>query len=111
MTASEKQKTVILTFHHEDGSWWAESDQMPSLFAGGDDLDAAKELAQQAVVDEFGEDVVVVEWVPVPEPLAAIIATPNEMPASMGEQFVPPDIESWPEVPLRDFESDLRQAV
>lgn len=37
MTASSKPATVILTFHQEDVSWWADSPQMPGLFAGGDD--------------------------------------------------------------------------
>lgn len=75
MNASEKPKTVHLTYGHEGGSWWAESEQLPSLFAGGDSLDDAKQLAWQAVRDEFGDDIAIVDWMPSPAELEPVIAS------------------------------------
>lgn len=63
-----------ITYHHEDGSWWAESHDLPGLFAGGDSLEEAKELARQVVSDELGDDVLVFEWMPVPDPFAAVVS-------------------------------------
>lgn len=112
MTASSKPKTVILTFHHEGDSWWADSDQMPSLFAGGDKLEDAKELARQAVVDEYGDEVLIADWMPAPSGLAAIIGYPYEgSPASEGEQATPGTVKSWPdeEGPSKGIEPDLER--
>jgi predicted RNase H-like HicB family nuclease len=75
MTASEKPTIVHLTYGHEEGSWWAESEQLPSLFAGGDSLDEAKELAKQAVREEFGDEVSIVDWMPAPTELEAVVAS------------------------------------
>ena len=75
MNASEKPKTVHLTYEFEEGSWSAESEQMPSLFAGGDTLDDAKALARQAVRDEFGDGVTIFDWLPVPAELEPIVAS------------------------------------
>jgi predicted RNase H-like HicB family nuclease len=75
MTASEIPSIVHLTYEFEDGSWSAESEQMPSLFAGGDSLDDAKALARQAVRDEFGEKVTIFDWLPVPAELEPIVAS------------------------------------
>ena len=75
MTASEQPRMVHLAYNYEDGSWWAESAEMPSLFAGGESLDDAKELAKQAVRDEFGEDISVIDWMPAPAELEPIIAS------------------------------------
>lgn len=92
MTASNKPTTVVLTFHQEDGSWWADSPQMPSLFAGGDDIDTAKELARQVVVEELGNDVLIVDWMPVPAPLERFVtATPASEGGRPGET-----VRSWP---------------
>lgn len=88
MTASEKPTTVHLTYHLEDDSWWAESDQLPGLFAGGDTLDEAKELAKQAVRDELGEDVAIIDWMPMPAELEPI--------ASRGMGPPTPVISGWP---------------
>jgi hypothetical protein len=74
MTASNRQITVHLRYHHEDDSWWAESEQLPGLFAGGDTLDDAKELARGAVRDELGEDVSIFDWMPVPVALEPTIS-------------------------------------
>lgn len=75
MTASEIPNIVHLTYELEDGSWSAGSEQMPSLFAGGDTLDDAKALARQAVRDEFGEDVTIIDWLPVPAELEPTVAS------------------------------------
>lgn len=75
MNASKKPNIVHLTYEYEEGSWSAESEQMPSLFAGGDTLDDAKTLARQAVRDEFGEGVTIIDWLPVPAELEPIVAS------------------------------------
>lgn len=75
MNASETPKVVHLTYEFEEDSWSAESEQMPSLFAGGDTLDDAKALARQAVRDEFGESVTIFDWLPVPAELEPIVAS------------------------------------
>lgn len=75
MTASEKPNIVHLTYNCEDNSWWAESEQLPGLFAGGDSLDEAKELAWQAVRDEFGDDIAIFDWMPSPAELEPVIAS------------------------------------
>jgi predicted RNase H-like HicB family nuclease len=86
MTASEIPSIVHLTYELEDGSWSAESEQMPSLFAGGDSLDDAKALARQAVRDEFGEGVTIFDWLPVPAELEPIVASKgaNQQAPTMG---------------------------
>lgn len=81
MTASDKPSIVHLTYEFEDGSWSAESEQMPSLFAGGDSLDDAKALARQAVRDEFGQDVTIFDWLPVPAELEPTIASRGDRPS------------------------------
>lgn len=40
-----------LRYHVEDGSWWAECPEMPSLFAGGNSYAEARSLASQAIRD------------------------------------------------------------
>lgn len=94
MSASNRPSTVILNYHVEDGSWWAESTQFPSLFAGGDSLEEAKALARQAVTDEFGDEILIVDWVPVPAPLAVLIG--SEQPSSHGSEGHPQTLTSWP---------------
>lgn len=64
---------ITLNFHCEDGAWWVDSKSLPSLFAGGETLDEAKQLARQVVADEVGPDVWIVEWMPVPEPLRPVV--------------------------------------
>lgn len=79
MTASNRSKTVHLTYSHEEGSWWAESEQVPGLFAGGDSLDEAKELTRQVVREEVGNDVTLIEWVPMPSKLErCLTGSPGE---------------------------------
>jgi hypothetical protein len=78
MTPSDIPNIVHLTYELEDGSWSAESEQMPSLFAGGDSLDDAKALARQAVRDEFGERVTVFDWLPVPAELEPTVASKGD---------------------------------
>lgn len=101
MTASDIPSIVHLTYEFEGGSWSAESEQMPSLFAGGDSLDDAKALARQAVRDEFGEGVTVFDWLPVPAELEPTIASKGvraskafEAPTS-GEPDLPAPLHDW----------------
>jgi hypothetical protein len=68
------EKQVIVRYHYEDGSWWADSQDLPSLFAGGDSLEEARELVRQVVDDELGADTTIVAWMPVPEPLAQVVS-------------------------------------
>jgi hypothetical protein len=113
MTASNKSRTVHLTYHHENGSWWAESEQAPGLFAGGDSLDDAKVLARQVVADEFGDDVVLAEWMPVPTALETFLTgSPGEDAVSKGGEQGPETLKSWPnsEDPAQSVEPDLQPA-
>jgi predicted RNase H-like HicB family nuclease len=75
MTASERPKIVHLTYQLQDGSWWAESEDLPGLFAGGDSLDDAKQLARQVVREEIGDDVTIFDWMPAPAELEPIVAS------------------------------------
>lgn len=75
MTASDIPKVVHLVYSCEDGSWAVESEQMPSLFAGGDSFEDAKALAHQAVHDELGDALTVFDWPPVPGELEPIISS------------------------------------
>lgn len=107
MTASEIPNIVHLTYDMEDGSWSAESEQMPSLFAGGDSLDDAKALAHQAVHDEFGADVSIFDWLPVPAELEPVVASRGDRPT---ESFhAPTSGEPQLAAPLHDW--SLPQAV
>jgi predicted RNase H-like HicB family nuclease len=50
--------TVEVTYHHEDGSWWAESDDVPGFSALGSSLTETRErvrsgLAFHLQTDEF----------------------------------------------------------
>lgn len=96
MTASDIPKVVHLVYSCEDGSWAVESEQMPSLFAGGDSFSDAKSLAHQAVHDELGDEMAVFDWLPVPaefEPVItsrasrAVEARPTGRPAEVAEPF------------------------
>lgn len=75
MTASDIPSVIHLVYSCEDGSWAVESEQMPSLFAGGDSFEDAKALAHQAVHDELGDALTVFDWLPVPHELEPVIAS------------------------------------
>jgi hypothetical protein len=75
MTASDTPKVVHLVYSCEDNSWAVESEQMPSLFAGGDSFEEAKALAHQAVHDELGDALTIFDWPPVPGELEPIISS------------------------------------
>jgi len=66
MNSSDDNEIIHLVYHHEDGGWWAESFGLPSLYAGGDTLDDARELARQVVAEEVGSAVTLTEWAPHP---------------------------------------------
>lgn len=42
-------RTFMLTVHHEDGTYWAEVDELPGCFASGRDLDELKEALAEAI--------------------------------------------------------------
>jgi predicted RNase H-like HicB family nuclease len=105
MTASEIPSIVHLTYEFEDGSWSAESEQMPSLFAGGDSLDEAKALARQAIRDEFGEGVTIFDWLPVPAELEPTVASKG------ANQSVQTPMMGWPDSASPAHEWSLPQAV
>ncbi|KDA04523.1 hypothetical protein DC31_06500 [Microbacterium sp. CH12i] len=42
---------VEVTYHHEEGTWWAESDQMPGFSAWGKVLSSV----QASVAEEFSD--------------------------------------------------------
>ncbi len=75
-------KQVIVRYHHEEGSWWAESQDLPSLFAGGDSLEDARAMVRQVVDAEVGPDATIFAWMPVPEPLIPFVSPQG----GLGEQ-------------------------
>lgn len=97
MTASNRPTTVHLSYYHEEGSWWAESDQLPGLFAGGDSLDDARALARQVVADELGDDMVIAEWMPVPSALEKFLVGSPHDPTSKAGALAPRTVRSWPD--------------
>lgn len=40
---------VPVTYHEEDGRWWAESTLMPGFTAGGDSLDEVQQLVRDGI--------------------------------------------------------------
>jgi hypothetical protein len=44
--------TVTVVYHHEEGSWWAESDDLPGFSAVGSSFDEVERLVREAVHDE-----------------------------------------------------------
>jgi predicted RNase H-like HicB family nuclease len=108
MTASNRSRTVHLTYNHEEGSWWAESEQLPGLFAGGDSLDEAKELTRQVIREELGADVTTIEWVPMPSTLErTLVGSPGEESGSLAEKAPGGTLNLWPdEEGLSVIESD-----
>jgi hypothetical protein len=78
MSASDNPKVVHLIYSCEAGSWAVESEQMPSLFAGGDSFEDAKALAHQVVHDEFGDALTVFHWPPVPDGLKPVVTGETE---------------------------------
>lgn len=83
MNSSEYRKTVFLNVDFEDDVWCVTSPTLPSLFAGGESLEEARSNARQVVAEELGTSVSVVEWLPVPYELRAVVGrsnTTNDLP-------------------------------
>lgn len=63
---------VRVIHHHEDGSWWAESPDLPGWFAAADTYAEARQLAEEGVRFELErEDVTVEHFVPADEMVRA----------------------------------------
>jgi len=49
---------VTVTYHLEDGTWWAESDEVPGFFAAGQSLSETRALVRSGLAFHFdGVDV------------------------------------------------------
>jgi predicted RNase H-like HicB family nuclease len=48
---------VTVTYHHEGGAWWAETDAVPRFSAAGSSYDEARELTVLALRNLLGADV------------------------------------------------------
>jgi predicted RNase H-like HicB family nuclease len=45
----DRAKTVRVIFHHEDGSWWAESPDVDRWYAAGDSYAEVAKLAKEGI--------------------------------------------------------------
>lgn len=49
---------VTVIYHHEDGVWWAESDEMPGLSAASGQFGVTRQFVRDAVPEYYGTDTV-----------------------------------------------------
>jgi predicted RNase H-like HicB family nuclease len=54
-------RRVTINYHHEDGSWWAESNDAPGWIAAGETFDEVRQLAREGIRFFLDEDVLVTE--------------------------------------------------
>lgn len=47
---------VRAVFHHEGSEWWADSPELPGLYAAGDRFDEVRRLFREAAYTEFDVD-------------------------------------------------------
>lgn len=65
-------ETVRVIYHHEDGSWWAESPDVERWYAAGDTYSEVAKLAEEGIPFALERDDVVLEhFVPVGDHVAA----------------------------------------
>jgi predicted RNase H-like HicB family nuclease len=65
-------ETVRVIYHHEDGSWWAESPDVDRWYAAGDSYAEVAKLAEEGIPFALERDDVVLEhFVPVGDNVAA----------------------------------------
>ncbi len=65
-------ETVRVIYHHEDGSWWAESPDVDRWYAAGDSYAEVAKLAEEGIPFALERDDVVLEhFVPVGDSVAA----------------------------------------
>lgn len=65
-------ETVRVIYHHEDGSWWAESPDVERWYAAGDSYAQVAKLAEEGIPFALERDDVVLEhFVPVGDNVAA----------------------------------------
>lgn len=48
-------RQVKITYHKEDGAWWAESDDMPGFSAAGDTFAETRKLAREDIPFYFDD--------------------------------------------------------
>lgn len=65
-------ETVRVIYHHEEGSWWAESPDVERWYAAGDSYAEVAKLAEEGIPFALERDDVVLEhFVPVGDNVAA----------------------------------------
>jgi predicted RNase H-like HicB family nuclease len=68
----DRMETVRVIYHHEDGSWWAESPDVDRWYAAGDTYAEVAKLAEEGIPFALERDDVVLEhFVPVGDNVAA----------------------------------------
>jgi predicted RNase H-like HicB family nuclease len=68
----DRMETVRVIYHHEDGSWWAESPDVDRWYAAGDNYAEVAKLAEEGIPFALERDDVVLEhFVPVGDNVAA----------------------------------------
>ncbi len=63
--------TIRVIYHHEDGSWWAESPDVERWYAAGDTYAEVLELAQEGIPFALGHDAELQHYVPAGERVPA----------------------------------------
>jgi predicted RNase H-like HicB family nuclease len=64
-------ETVRVIYHHEGGSWWAESPDVERWYAAGDSYAEVVKLAEEGVRFALGHEVALEHYVPAGEHVAA----------------------------------------
>ena len=63
--------TIRVIYHHEDGSWWAESPDVERWYAAADTYAEVVKLAEEGIPFSLGHEAELEHYVPAGEPLAA----------------------------------------
>lgn len=64
-------ETVRVIYHHEGGSWWAESPDVERWYAAGDTYAEVAKLAEEGIPFALGHGAKLEHFVPVGESIAA----------------------------------------
>jgi predicted RNase H-like HicB family nuclease len=67
----DRMETVRIIYHHEDGSWWAESPDVERWYAAGDTYEEVVKLAEEGIPFALGQSAELEHYVPAGEHVAA----------------------------------------
>jgi predicted RNase H-like HicB family nuclease len=64
-------ETIRVIYHHEDGSWWAESPDVERWYAAADTYAEVVALAEEGIPFALGHEAAIEHYVPAGEHVAA----------------------------------------